>query len=184
VDDDRMLEIALVENIHREDLNPIEKARAYRRYLDELGFTHEDAAKRLGRDRSTITNQLRLLELPEDLQGMVSSGFLTMGHARALLGVEDDDRKREIAARIRREGLSVREAERLVRTERDGPERPKSVATPGAEKSAHFEDLERRLRERFGTKVRIDGGRERGKVVLEYYTMDDLNRLLELLLGD
>jgi len=182
VPDEQMLEIALVENLQREDLNPIEKAEAYRRYVEELGLTHEQAAVRLGKERSTITNQLRLLELPADLQEMVSRGTLAMGHARALLGVPDPALQRKIASRVEREGLSVREVERLAKTAREGPA-PKPRPTPPV-KSAYLADLEGRLRERFATKARIDGGKDRGKVVLEYYSMDELGRLLEMLLPE
>ncbi len=182
IDDDRMLEIALVENIQREDLNAIEKARAYRRYLDELGLTHEDAARRLGKERSTITNQLRLLELSDDIQAMVSRGTLSMGHARALLSVRDDTRRRDLARKIDAEGLSVRETERLARDGRSvQPRRPRKEKP---ERSAHMEDLERQLRERFATKARIDGGSKKGKIVLEYFSMEELSRLLEMLLEE
>ena len=178
VSDDRMLEVALVENIQREDLNPIEKARAYRRFVEELDLTHEEAARRLGKERSTVTNQLRLLELPEDIQEMVSRGTLTNGHARALLAAVGDDRRREIAARIVKEGLSVRQTERLAKVARRG--NGSTLKTP--ERSAHIEDLERRRRERFATKCRIEGDKDRGRLVLEYYSMDELGRLLETLL--
>jgi len=182
VDDDRMLEIALVENLQREDLNPIEKAKAYRRYLDALELTHEEGAKRLGKERSTISNQLRLLELSEELREMVSRGTLRAGHARALLGTPDEERRRAIARRIVREGLSVRETERRIRESRgEGPERK---APRKSEKSAWFQELERRLRERYATKARIDGTRQKGKLTLEYYTMDELSRLLEMLLPE
>jgi len=182
VDDDRMLEIALVENLQREDLNPIEKAQAYERYVAELNLTHEQAATRLGKNRSTITNQLRLLELPADLQSMVSRGTLSMGHARSLLGVAEPTLQRKIASRVEKEGISVREVERLAKETREGVAPRRAPATPA--KSAYLMDLERRLRERFATKARIDGGKDRGKLVLEYYSMDELGRLLELLLPE
>jgi ParB family chromosome partitioning protein len=181
IDDDRMLEIALVENLQREDLNAIEKARAYRRYLDELKLTHEDAARRLGKERSTITNQLRLLELSDDLQAMVSRGTLSMGHARALLSIQDESRRRDLARRIDTEGLSVRETERVARDGR--ATQPRKARKEQPDRSPHMEDLERRLRERFATKARIEGGRQKGRIVLEYYSMDELSRLLDLLLG-
>lgn len=180
IDDDRMLEIALIENLQREDLNAIEKARAYRRYLDEVGITHEEAARRLGKERSTITNQIRLLELSDDLQAMVSRGTLSMGHARALLSVPDEARRRDLARRIDAEGLSVRETERLAREGRAVQARKPRKEQP--ERTPHMEDLERRLRERFATKARIDGGKKKGKIVLEYFSMDELSRLLDLLL--
>ena len=182
VPDEQMLEIALVENLQREDLNAIEKAQAYQRYVDELDLTHEQAAGRLGKDRSTITNQLRLLDLPSGIQAMVSRGTLAMGHARALLGASDPSAQGRIAARIEKEGLSVREVERLVKSSRDAVSTPRKAPAP--EKSAYLMDLERRLRERFATKAKIDGGKNRGKLVLEYYSMDELGRLLEILLPE
>ncbi len=182
VPEDRMLELALVENLQREDLNPMEKARAYHRYVEALGLTHEDAAARLGMDRSSVTNQIRLLDLPAEIQGLVSRGTLAMGHARALLGLEDERARLALARKIVQEGLSVRETERLVREAAPALERPTPPARP--EKSAYFVDLERRLRERFATKARIDGGKERGRITLEYYSLDELTRLLESLLGE
>jgi ParB family chromosome partitioning protein len=181
VSDDRMLEIALVENVQRQDLNPIEKARAYRRLVGDLELTHEEAARRLGKDRSTVTNQLRLLELPDDVQELVSRGTLSNGHARALLAADGADRRREIARRVVREGLSVRQTERLARAARRGGN---GSSRSAPEKSAYFEELERRLREQFATKTRIEGGKERGRIVLEYYSMDELTRLLEVLLPE
>jgi ParB family transcriptional regulator, chromosome partitioning protein len=180
VSDHQMLELALIENVQREDLNAIEKARAYRRYLDELGVTHEEAARKLGKDRSTITNQLRLLDLSDDLQAMVSRGTLSMGHARALLSVGDEARRRNLARRIEADGLSVRETERQARDGRAVQPRAPKKEKPA--RSAHFEDLERRLREKFATRARIDGGRKKGRITLEYYSMEELTRLLELLL--
>jgi ParB family chromosome partitioning protein len=182
VDDGQMLELALVENLQREDLNPIEKARAYRRYLDSLGLTHEAAAQRLGKDRTSITNQVRLLDLSPEIQEMVSRGTLSMGHARALLGLTAPEARLALARRIEKDGLSVRDTERLVR-ETSEPAPPTSPP-PRPLKSAWFEDLERRLRERFATKARIDGGKEKGRITIEYYSMDDLSRLLESLLGE
>ncbi len=180
VPDDRMLEIALVENLQREDLNPIEKARAYRRYVTELGLTHEAAAARLGKNRSTITNQIRLLDLPDDIQEMVSRGTISMGHARALLAAPDDETRRALARRIEQEGLSVRQTEELARPRPAPPvERAEQV------RSAYFEELERRLRERYATKARIVGGRDRGRVTLDYDSAEELGHLLDLRLpGD
>lgn len=181
VTDDQMLEIALVENLQREDLNAIEKARAYRRFLTELALTHEEAARRLGKDRSSITNHLRLLELSDEIQAMVSRGTLSMGHARALLSVADETLRGKLAARIAEEGLSVRATERL--TKENGKASPKPPARRSEERSAHFDDLERQIRERYATRARIDGTRERGRISLEYYSLEELDRVLELLLG-
>src|SRR5882672_5180876 len=115
VSDEKLLEIALIENIQREDLNPIEEARAYKKLIDALGLTQETVAERVGRDRSYVTNYLRLLKLPEDLQELLQAGRMSTGHARALLGVDDPDIQRRIARKIIEQGLSVRATEQLVR---------------------------------------------------------------------
>jgi ParB family chromosome partitioning protein len=184
IDDDRMLELALVENVQREDLNPIEKAEAYRSLLEELALTHQQAADRLGKSRSAITNQLRLLELAPAIQDMVSRGTLTMGHARALLAVADEDEREELAALVERDGLSVREVEERAKEGREPAEPSPAGKRPERERSAHLMDLERQLRERFATKVRIQGSPNKGKVSLEYYSVEELSRLLEILLPD
>ncbi len=115
VPDDKVLELALIENIQREDLNPIEEAQAYRKLIDTIGLTQESLAERVGRDRSYITNYLRLLRLPDDIRRLIEEGKLSTGHARTLLGTSDADMQRRIARRIIERGLSVRETERLVR---------------------------------------------------------------------
>jgi ParB family chromosome partitioning protein len=147
-----------------------------------LDITHEEAARRLGKDRSTITNQLRLLDLSDEIQAIVSRGTLSMGHARALLSVADEKKRAEIAGRIEEEGLSVRATERLVKE--NGQAKPKKSPRPAPERSAHFDDLERQIRERYATRARIDGTKERGKITLEYFSLEELDRVLELLLGE
>jgi ParB family transcriptional regulator, chromosome partitioning protein len=179
--DDQVLTEALVENIHRVDLNALEEAAAYQQLLDDFGFTHEQLAARLGKSRSTITNTLRLLSLGADLQRQVASGALSPGHARALLAVEDLDVQREVAHRIVADGLSVRAAEELVRTLlRQAERQPKDAL---ASDRGPYLGLQRRLSDVFSTKVRITGSANRGQVVIDFSGKDDLQRLLGVLEG-
>jgi len=176
--DEEMLELALVENLQREDLDPIEKAMSFRAYLSRAGKTQESAAARLGLDRSTIANMIRLLELPDPVQQMVRAGLVAMGHARAILSLTDAKRQTALAERVAREGLSVRHVERLVATQ--APTRRK--AKPQA-KAAGVRDLESRLREALGTKVTIEEGAKpgTGRIVIEFYSSDDVDRILSRL---
>jgi ParB family chromosome partitioning protein len=176
--DEEMLELALIENLQRSDLDPIEKATSFRSYLERSGKTQEVAAARLGLDRSTIANMIRLLELPDLVQGMVREGLVAMGHARAILALGDHKRQIAIAERVAREGLSVRQVERLVGagegSKRRGKAQPKGV---------HAKALEARLRESLGTKVSVEEGTKpgTGKIVIEYYSNDDVERILSRL---
>jgi ParB family chromosome partitioning protein len=181
-DDQQMLELALVENIQREDLNPIELARAYQAYIHRLTLTQEQAAERLGKSRSAVANMIRLLELPADVQDMVSRGTLTMGHARALLAVGDPGLQRALAQRIIAEGWTVRDIERVAQEPAPTAE-AEPVAAPKSTADAHLADLEAQLRERLGTKVRVHDRGGRGRIVLEYFSRQDCDRLLEILLG-
>ncbi|HSV27752.1 MAG TPA: ParB/RepB/Spo0J family partition protein [Sedimentisphaerales bacterium] len=178
VTDSEMLELALVENIHRADLNPVERAQAYQKYLSEFSLSQAEAATRLGEDRSVIANHIRLLELPGDIKRMLVERQLTMGHARAILALPTDELRRKLANRAMAGRLSVRDVERLVRsyTEADGTKKKAPEA-----KAAHIIDLENRLSRTLGTKVTIEarkGGR-RGKVVVEFYSMDDFDRICQ-----
>ena len=178
--DDQVLTEALVENIHRVDLNPLEEAAAYQQLLDDFAFTHEQLASRLGRSRSAITNTIRLLSLGVELQQHVATGALTPGHARALLALDDPGIQREVGERILADGLSVRATERLIRTlleQRDAP-------TPAQEeRPAPYVGLQERLSDAFATKVRITGTAKRGQVVIDFSGQDDLQRLLGMLEG-
>lgn len=178
--DDQVLTEALVENIHRVDLNALEEAAAYQQLLDDFGFTHEQLAARLGKSRSTITNMLRLLGLGLDLQRMVASGTLSTGHARALLALDDGQLQLEVAERIVAEGLSVRAAEKLIRRLLTQPTATEPAA-PAAE--SPFGGLQRRLSDVFATKVRITGTADRGQVVIDFSGQQDLQRLLGVLEG-
>jgi ParB family chromosome partitioning protein len=178
VPDHDLLEIALIENIQREDLNPIEEAQAYRNLIDTVGLTQDALATRLGRDRSYITNYLRLLRLPDDIQQLVTEGKLSTGHARTILGLAHVDLQRRVARRIIERDLSVRSTESLVRsmTEEGGssksPRRPKT-------NDANIRAAETKLRRVLGTQVRIvqrgDGGQ--GTIEISFFNQDDLDRI-------
>lgn len=180
-EDDQLLTEALVENIHRVDLNALEEAAAYQQLLDDFGFTHEQLAARLGRSRSAITNTLRLLSLGPELQRHVAAGALSPGHARALLAIPDPDVRRDVAQRIMADELSVRAAERLVRRVLDEPSTEPDAAR--APDGGPYVGLQRRLSDAFSTKVRITGTPQRGQVVIDFSGQEDLQRLLGVLEG-
>ena len=174
----QMLELALVENIQREDLNPIERAEAYRRYADEFGLSAEQIGSRMGEDRTTVINYLRLLELPAPIRRMVIEGKLSMGHSRCLAGVADARRQSELAESVINSGLSVRALEGMLRRERSQKSEPRSPVE-GRGVSPHIRDLEERFERAIKTKVSIVPGKERGKgrIIIEYYSLDDFDRL-------
>jgi len=178
VDDQGMLEMALVENIQREDLNPLDRAKAYRRYCDTFAASAEQVAGRVGEDRTTVTNYLRLLELPADIQSLLAAGRISMGHARSLAGVADDGDRRRLAKAVVAHELSVRALEEIVRREKRGEARAPS-ARRSKDKSPNLRDLEERLSLACGTKVVIQEGRAKGtgKMVIEYYSLDDFDRI-------
>jgi ParB family transcriptional regulator, chromosome partitioning protein len=181
VSDDKVLELALIENIQREDLNPIEEARAYKKLIDTVGLTQETVAERVGRDRSYVTNYLRLLKLPNDLQDLLQTGKLSTGHARALLGTEHVDVQRRLARKVIDQDLSVRATEQLVRQTVEPRQRKPSRTAQTADPNVRA--AESKLRRQFGTQVRIvtdDSGR--GKIEFEFYNATDLDRLYSLLL--
>ncbi len=180
--DEQMLELALIENVQRQDLNPIETAVGYRAMITRLGITQEDAARRLGKSRSAVANLLRLLDLPEDLRQMVSEGKLSNGHARALLAVSDTEMQREIAARVASEGLSVRATEAAVkRSTRPATTEPTPAADPSL--APYFHDLEDQLRSALGTRVSIHPRGDKGRVVIDYFSREEFEGLLDRLLG-
>ena len=180
-DDTQMLELALVENIQRTDLNPMELARAYLAYMQRLDLTQEEVAERLGKSRSGVANMIRLLDLPLDLQELVSRGTLSMGHARALLSLGDAVSQRAMSDKVVAEGWSVRALEAAIQSSQN---RRPATATPTepSAKPAHLEDLETQLKVRFGTKVSVEDRSGRGRIVVEYFTPDELNRILDLML--
>jgi ParB family chromosome partitioning protein len=183
IPENKMLELALIENIQRQELNAIEEAYAYKRLIETLEITQEALAQRVGRDRTFITNHLRLLRLPEDIQQLVESEKLSMGHARAILGVDDPNIQRKLVKNILDKELSVRQTERAVKEIIDGAE-------SSNDKSMHVKEdvnlrfAEDKLRRKLSSKVRItilkDG---KGKIEIEFYDEKDLNRLYEMILG-
>jgi ParB family transcriptional regulator, chromosome partitioning protein len=179
-DDQQALELAIVENIQREDLNPIELAIAFQRMATELGLSHDQIGQKTGKERTTITNSVRLLQLPDELQGMVVARQLSPGHARALLKFEDEQTQREIAQRCVSEGWSVRQIEQFTRPQAKSqkPKQPDGPTDPNVKFA--LSELERVL----GTKVRIIENRNgRGRIEIEYYSADDLSRIYDLVLG-
>ncbi|BBY44927.1 chromosome partitioning protein ParB [Mycolicibacterium celeriflavum] len=180
--DDGMLRDALLENIHRVQLNPLEEAAAYQQLLDEFGVTHDELASRIGRSRPLITNMIRLLRLPIAVQRRVAAGVLSAGHARALLALEaGPEQQEELAARIVAEGLSVRATEEAVTlANRAGPAAPSSpkrkpISMPG------LQDVAERLSTAFDTRVTVSLGKRKGKIVVEFGSVDDLQRIVELM---
>lgn len=170
---------ALIENVQREDLSPLEEAGAYQQLMADFGLTHEAVADRVGKSRSSVTNTLRLLQLPTRIQGMVGRGELSAGHARALLGLDDTAYAIHIAERVVAEGWSVRQVEDAVKL-RVGQAAPRRTSIPRPRPAAIIE-LEDRLGERLGTAVKIDHGKRGGKVSIKYSSLDDLERIYRLL---
>jgi ParB family chromosome partitioning protein len=176
--DEQMLELTLVENIHRADLNPIERAKAYENYLSTFALTQAEAAARLGENRSVIANYLRLLDLPDEIKRMLIEGQLTMGHARAILALPTDELRRKLANRALAGRLSVREVEKLVRKYLASTDQFKAPPSP---KAAHILDLESELSRQLGTKVAIETRKngQRGKIIIEFYSLDEFDRITE-----
>ncbi|MHC4631268.1 MAG: ParB/RepB/Spo0J family partition protein [Planctomycetota bacterium] len=178
--DEQLHEWALIENIHRANLNPIERARAYQNYLSSFSLTQAEAAQQLGEDRSVIANHLRLLDLPLEIMRMLSDGQLTMGHARAILALPTDELRRKLANRAMAGRLSVREVERLVRRYLAGTGQAKTTARS---KPPHILDLERKLSSQLATKVSIETRKngQRGKIIIEFYSLDEFDSITERL---
>ena len=185
IPDDKLLELALIENIQRQELNAIEEAHAYKRLIETLGLTQENVAQRVGRDRSFITNYLRLLRLPDDIQRLVEEEKLTMGHARALLGIDDQDVQRKVAKNVIEKSLSVRETERAIKRIITGASPMVAVLHTPKQDDANIRSAETKLRRRFGTQVRLVPSQKGvgGKIEIEYYNNSDLDRLYQLLVS-
>ncbi|HOX37205.1 MAG TPA: ParB/RepB/Spo0J family partition protein [Candidatus Brocadiia bacterium] len=179
--DEKMLEIALIENIQREDLNPIEKAKGFRSMISRLGITQEEAAERIGIERSSLANFIRLLDLPPEMQDRIAEGTLSAGHARAILSLKEPELMQELFRTVVKEGLSVRDTERLAArlAENQPQHRLKSGGTP---KTAHIADLESRLTECLGTKVTIQTKRKGGKLVISFFDNDAFEALMDRLM--
>jgi ParB family chromosome partitioning protein len=180
--DDQLLQLALIENIQREDLNPIETAQAFERLAADLNLTHEEIAHRTGKDRTTITNLIRLLRLPEPIQLLLAERRLHMGHARAILGLPNEEKQIEVANRAAAHGQSVRDVERIVRRLTD--ERAKSDSEARSQ-DPNVKAAVKQLEETLGTRVRIvEKSEQRGRIEIEYYSQDDLQRIYGLIARD
>ncbi len=180
--DDAMLRDALMENIHRANLNPLEEAAAYQQLLEEFGATHEELARRIGRSRPQISNTIRLLNLPPAVQLRVAAGILSAGHARALLALESSDRQDDLATRIIAEGMSVRATEEAVALAlADGAPAKKAAAKRPRAHAPGLSDLAERLSDHFETRVRVDLGRRKGRILIEFATVDDLERIVAMI---
>ncbi|MFI5834387.1 ParB/RepB/Spo0J family partition protein [Micromonospora sp. NPDC051300] len=180
--DDAMLRDALLENIHRANLNPLEEAAAYQQLLEEFGATHEELARRIGRSRPQISNTIRLMNLPPVVQRRVAAGVLSAGHARALLSLDDAEAQEKLATRIVAEGISVRGTEELVALAlADGPAKAPAAKRRAKAHAPALSDLADRLSDRFDTRVKVDIGRSKGKITIEFATVDDLERIVGII---
>jgi len=178
--DKEIAEISLIENIQRENLNPIEEAKAYKSLIEEYDLTQEELSERISKSRTQITNTMRLLKLHEDVQKMLTDGVLTAGHARALLGLEIQEEQLRIAEKVVEENLSVRQTEDLVRQINNPPKTRKASKKPV--NSVFYKDLERRMTETLGTKVRINQKEPgKGRIEISYFSEDDLDRIYTML---
>lgn len=181
--DDRILELALVENIQREDLNPIEMAHAFDRLARDLQLSHEEIGRRTGKDRATVTNVLRLLKLPDEIQILLAEHRLSMGHARALLSLPTEEQQIELANRAAAQGFSVREVERLVQQATQQPSNGSSSGESTSPADPNVKAAARELEDALGTRVRIvERTHDRGRIEIEYYSQDDLDRLYRIVL--
>ncbi len=177
--DNDLLRDALIENLHRQQLDPLEEAAAYQQLLDDFGATHEQLAQKIGRSRPHISNTLRLLNLPPAVQKRVAAGILRAGHARALLGLDDPEAQDRLAQRIVAEGLSVRAAEEIVAIGDDDTPRRRSAPAGKAPVAPGLRHLATRLSDLFETRVKVEMGRHKGKIVVEFATVDDLERIVK-----
>lgn len=175
--DERMMELALLENLQREDLTPIEEAHAYANLLQELKLTQEELSKRLGKSRSHIANMVRLLSLPEEVIAHINNGELSMGHGRTLLAIKDENKIIPIVNKVRKEKLNVRQLERLVNNMNKTPEKKEKAP----KKDIFLVERESVLRDRLGTGVKIQRGKKKGKIEIDFYTDEDLERIIDIL---
>jgi ParB family chromosome partitioning protein len=177
VDDAEALQLALIENIQREDLNPLEEAQAYRQLITEFGYNQEKVARTVGKDASSVSNTLRLLKLPAEIQSGLRKGMISMGHARTILAIKSLDEQGRIFQRTLSQRLSVRELEHMVTR---GMNKKRGKGKKTAFRNPHFIALEEQIQQVLGTKVKIIVGRKRGKIILEYYSDSDLERIIKL----
>ena len=178
VDERQSAEWALVENLQREDLNPIERAQAFQRLQAEFGLSHEETASRVGLDRSTVSNLLRLLNLAQEVQAFVAKGQLSMGHARSLAGLESKESQLQLAQKCLKEGWSVRQMEAAVRLAGEGSSAPRATKTKS--RAAYLDDLERQIGQQLSTKVKLKAGRKKGSgtISIDFYSLDQFDELL------
>lgn len=177
-DDNKMMEIALLENLQREDLTVIEEAQAYKNLIENLNLTQAELSKKIGKSRSHIANTMRLLSLPEDIIVYISNGELTMGHGRALLGLKNKEHLRPLVEKIRREDLNVRQVEKMIQELNKEKKKPKKQKP---KKDIFIQQQETELREVLGTNVHIKRNKNKGKIEIEFYSNDELTRLINLL---
>jgi ParB family chromosome partitioning protein len=176
--DTDMLRDALLENLHRQQLNPLEEAAAYQQLLDDFGATHEQLAQRIGRSRPHISNTLRLLNLPASVQSKLAAGVISAGHARTLLSLDDPQAQERLAERIVAEGLSVRSVEEIVLLREDSPAKQTRRAAANRPVAPALQHLSNRLSDLFETRVKVEMGQKKGKIVVEFATIDDLERIV------
>jgi ParB family transcriptional regulator, chromosome partitioning protein len=179
-----LMELSLIENIQRENLTPIEEAEGYRALMDRCFLTQEQVAQKVGKNRSTVANLLRLLNLPLEIQDFLRQGRIQMGHARALLGLDDDDDRLELARRAAEEKLTAREVERAVNARRTGRDKKKKKAVEQRDDDPLIRDQEEKLQHHFGTAIHIRRNGQKGRIEIEFYDDGDLERILELLHDD
>jgi len=176
------LEISLIENLQREDLNPIEEAEAFKRLTEEFNISQADLSTRIGKDRTTITNTIRLLKLPPEVRNQLLQNRITSGHARAILSLETKEKQKELCSLIIKKGLSVREAEVIAKRWSEKPKRKTAPEARKGELESQLSSLQDSLRRYLGTKVRITRNGKRGKIEIEYYSHEDLERIVEAIL--
>ena len=177
------LELALVENLQREDLNPLEEAEAYKRLMEEFQYTQEELAKRIGKDRTTVANAVRLLKLPQEIKASLADETISSGHARAFLGLNSPEEQKMACSRVIQRGLSVRETERLVKRLNAQRSKRDMDDIPASEEDIQLGYLEETLRKFLGTQVRIPKRGRKGKIEIEFYSREDLERIIEIIMG-
>jgi ParB family transcriptional regulator, chromosome partitioning protein len=175
----KMMEVALIENLQREDLNPVEEAQAYQKLMEHLKITQEELASRVGKSRPHIANHIRLLQLPKPVLELLSNGLLSMGHGRALLGLKKKTKMQQVVQRITEEGLNVRQLEKLISDINKNV--PRGTKKKTVQTNIFFKEKESFLRDRFGTSVSIKKSKRKGKIEIEFFSQDDLERILDLL---
>ena len=175
----QMMELAVLENLQREDLNPIEEGQAYQTLMEKLKFTQEEVAKRLGKSRPHVANHIRLLSLPVNIQELISNGKISMGHGRALLGLRQKAKLPALVDKIVQESLNVRQLEKLIQQVNENV--PRETKKPEKKKDVFLQEREHSLRERFGTTVNIKQTKNKGKIEIEFFSKEDLERILEML---